>query len=48
MLNAALVDEVPAPIEDAKYAWRTNDDGSVPMLRATALGLGKRPVSPPA
>jgi hypothetical protein len=41
MLNAALVDEVPAPIEDAKYAWRTNDDGSVLMLRATALGLGQ-------
>jgi hypothetical protein len=23
MLNAALVEEVPAPIEDATFAWRT-------------------------
>jgi hypothetical protein len=38
-LNAALVEEVPAPIEDATFAWRTGDDGGVLMLRATASGL---------
>jgi hypothetical protein len=41
ILNAALVEEVPAPIGDASYAWRTGEDGSVLMLRVTALGLGQ-------
>jgi hypothetical protein len=41
MLNAALVEEVPAPLEDATYAWRTGDGGGVLMLRATASGLGQ-------
>jgi hypothetical protein len=39
MLSAALVEEVPAPIEDATYDWRTGEDGRVLMLRATASGL---------
>jgi hypothetical protein len=39
MLNAALVEEVPAPIGDASFAWRSGEDGSVLMLRVTALGL---------
>jgi hypothetical protein len=39
MLNASLVEEVPAPIEDATFAWRTGEDGGVMMLRATASGL---------
>jgi hypothetical protein len=29
MLNAALVEEVPAPIEDAAYSWHTGDGGGV-------------------
>jgi hypothetical protein len=36
-----LVEEVPAPIEDANFAWRIGEDGSVLMLRATALALGQ-------
>src|SRR4051812_12450158 len=39
MLNAALTEEVPAPIEDATFAWRTGEDGGMLMLRATASGL---------
>jgi hypothetical protein len=41
LLIGGLVEEVPAPIEDANFAWRTGEDGSVLMLRATALGLGQ-------
>ena len=41
MLNAGLVEEVPAPIDDAAYLWRTGEDGRVLKLRATALGLGR-------
>jgi Protein of unknown function (DUF3489) len=39
MLNAGSAEEVPAPIDDAAYAWRTGEDGGVLMLRATAPGL---------
>jgi hypothetical protein len=39
LLNARLVEEVPAPIDDAEYAWRSGQDGGVLMLRATALGI---------
>ena len=28
LLNAGLVDEIPAPIDDADLAWRTGEDGS--------------------
>jgi len=41
LLQAGLADEVPAPIEDAGYAWRTGEDGEVLMLRATLLGLAR-------
>jgi biotin operon repressor len=39
LLNAGLVEEVPAPIDDVGYAWRTGENGGVLMLRATKLGL---------
>ena len=39
MLNAALVEDVPAPIEDVTYAWRAGDGGGVLMLRITSFGL---------
>src|ERR1700692_4653922 len=39
LLNAGLAEEVPAPIDDAAYAWRTGEDGGILMLRATELGL---------
>ena len=39
MLNAALVEEVPAPVEDATYAWRSGDGGEMLMLRMTSFGL---------
>jgi hypothetical protein len=38
-LNARLVEEVPAPIDEAGYAWRLAEDGGVFMLRATRSGL---------
>jgi hypothetical protein len=41
LLNARLVEEVPAPIGEAGYAWRTGEDGGVLMLRATALGIAR-------
>jgi hypothetical protein len=41
LLNAGLVEEVPARVNDAGYAWRTGEDGEVLMLRATALGLAR-------
>jgi hypothetical protein len=41
LLNAGLVEEVPARVDDAGYAWRTSEDGEVLMLRATALGLAR-------
>jgi hypothetical protein len=41
LLKGGLVEEVPAPIEDTAYAWRTNEDGAALMLRATALGLAR-------
>jgi hypothetical protein len=36
LLNAGLAEEVPAPISDPGYAWRTGEDGGVLALRATA------------
>jgi hypothetical protein len=39
LLNAGWAEEVPAPIDDAAYAWRTGEDGGALMLRATELGL---------
>jgi biotin operon repressor len=39
LLKAGLAEEVPAPIDDAAYAWRTGENGGVLMLRATELGL---------
>ena len=41
LLNAGLAEEVPAPIDDAGYGWRTGKDGGVLVLRATALGLAQ-------
>jgi hypothetical protein len=39
LLSKGLVEEVPAPITDGAYAWRTDEDGAVLMLRATPAGL---------
>jgi hypothetical protein len=41
LLNGGLAEEVPAPIDDAGYVWRTGEDGGVLMLRATMLGLAR-------
>jgi hypothetical protein len=41
LLNAGLAEEVPAAINGPGYAWRTGEDGSVLVLRATALGLAR-------
>jgi hypothetical protein len=39
LLNAGLVEEVPATIDDAGFVWRTGEDGGLLMLRATAVGI---------
>ena len=39
MLNQDAVEEIAAPVEDAAYTWRTGEDGTVLMLRATEAGL---------
>jgi hypothetical protein len=39
MLKAGLVEELPALVDDARYKWRTTENGEVLGLRATALGL---------
>jgi hypothetical protein len=39
LLNAGLVEEIPAPIDDAAFAWRTAENGAALMLRATATAL---------
>jgi len=39
LLSKGLVEEVPAPISDGAYAWRTDEDGVPQMLRATPTGL---------
>ncbi len=39
LLSKGLVEEVPAPITDAAYAWRTGENGAVLMLRATPAGV---------
>ena len=39
LLSKGLVEEVPAPITDDAYAWRTGEDGEPLMLRATHAGL---------
>jgi hypothetical protein len=36
LLNAGLAEEVPAPIDDAGYAWRTGEDGGV-LMRVSGL-----------
>lgn len=41
LLSAGLVEEIPAPVEDAEFAWRTAEDGAALMLRATAAGLAR-------
>jgi hypothetical protein len=41
LLNAGVVEEVSAPINDPRYAWRTDEDGGVLALRATALGIDR-------
>ena len=41
LLNSGLVEEIPAPVEDADFAWRTADGGAALMLRATASGLAR-------
>ena len=46
LLNAGLVEEIPATVEDADFAWRTGDDGDALMLRATEVGLAR--ISEPA
>ena len=46
LLNNSLVEEVSAPNEDAAYAWRTTDDGSTLMLRATDAGLAAAGATP--
>ena len=48
LLNNGLVEEVPAPIEDAAYTWRAGDDGMVLILRATDAGLAAVGVTPVA
>ena len=52
LLSKGLVEEVPAPITDGAYAWRTDEDGTVLMLRATpagltAIGLAEAPTDAP-
>jgi hypothetical protein len=41
LLIAGLVDEVPAPIDDAGFAWRAGEDGGLLMLQATAVGIAR-------
>jgi hypothetical protein len=41
LLNAGLVEEVPAPIDDGSFAWRTGEDGGLLMLRATVDGISR-------
>src|ERR1700690_2401402 len=41
LLNGGLVEEIPAPVEDADFAWRTGEEGVALMLRATAAGLAR-------
>jgi hypothetical protein len=40
MLNADLVEELPAATIDPAYVWRSAEHGEVLALRATALGAG--------
>ena len=41
LLSAGLVEEIPAPIEDADFAWRDAEEGGALMVRATAAGLAR-------
>jgi hypothetical protein len=41
MLNAGLVEEAPAATGDARYTWRTGDDGSALVVQMTQLGLAR-------
>ena len=36
LLNAGWAEEVPAPIDDAAYAWRTSEDSGV-VMRVSGL-----------
>jgi len=46
LLNNGFVEEIQAPIDDPAYTWRTTDDGTVLMLRATGSGFAAIGVSP--
>ncbi len=46
LLNNGFAEEIPAPIEDAAFTWRTSDDAATLMLRATAAGLTTAGVTP--
>ena len=48
LLNNGYVEETPAATEHTAYAWRTGDDGTVLMLRATDAGLAAAGVTPPS
>ena len=39
LLNASLVEEVPAPADEPSFFWRQADDGAPLALRATEAGL---------
>ena len=41
ILNAGLVEELPAPIDDVDHVWCTDQDGRVLTLRATELGWAR-------
>jgi hypothetical protein len=41
MLNAGLIEELPAATVDLAHVWRTGQHGEVLALRATALGLAR-------
>lgn len=41
LLLAELAEEVPAPFDDAAFAWRRDAEDVVLMLRATAQGLSR-------
>jgi hypothetical protein len=46
LLNNGLVEEVPAPVDEAAYIWREGDDGVALMLHATAAGMAAIGVAP--
>ncbi len=46
LLNQGVAEEVQASIEDAAYAWRTREDGTVLVLRATDAGFAAAGLTP--